>query len=83
MFSESAKFNQDLGRWNVQNLKYAHRMFYDAEAFRQNLCSWGDKIANKYEFRATEMFKGTTCPDTTDPDLSFDDTMGPFCYPCE
>jgi len=40
MFSESGSFNQDIGAWNVSNVKDMSRMFGSAIAFNQDIGAW-------------------------------------------
>lgn len=80
MFLGAKDFNGDLSSWNVENCVDMTGMLHQATSFRQDLCSWGSTI----QLHAGEdIFLGTNCPMTGDPDWSSDDpTPGPFCYPC-
>jgi hypothetical protein len=58
-------------------------MFYNAEAFDQNLCTWGPLLNAALEAGDVEnMFYGaTSCVSEEDPDLS-SSPPGPLCHSC-
>jgi hypothetical protein len=57
-------------------------MFYDASAFNQDLCMWGQSISSGVT-NLGDMFAETSCENgiATTPDLSTT-PPGPFCYMC-
>ena len=40
MFGYTAKFNQDISRWNVSKVENMQNMFLEAMSFNQDLSSW-------------------------------------------
>ena len=81
MFNNAYKFNRDLSSWDVSSVSTVFEMFYAAEAFRQNLCSWGSKVHRNTN--VANMFTGSNCPyNATYPDLINNYPYGPFCYAC-
>ena len=72
-FQDSA-FNQDISRWNVSNMHNLYGAFMDAKNFSQNLCAWGSLLP--LDANVADMFKGTACPNTSDPVLPH----GPLCW---
>jgi surface protein len=56
MFYGATAFNQDIGDWNVANVKYMGYMFYGATAFNQDIGDWN--VANVLTM--TFMFNGAT-----------------------
>jgi surface protein len=48
------KFNEDISRWDVSNVKNMYRMFYDAKSFNQPLNGWD--VSNVTDM--TSMFLG-------------------------
>nr|WP_307910965.1 BspA family leucine-rich repeat surface protein [Mycoplasmopsis bovis] len=56
MFFEAKKFNQDISKWNTENVTNMIGLFSGAENFNQPLNSWNvSKVTNMYE-----MFIGST-----------------------
>ena len=47
MFTYCAEFNQDISKWNVENVKNVNSMFMCCLKFNQNLENWKIKIRNK------------------------------------
>jgi surface protein len=73
-------FTSDLSNWDVSRLTDAASMFYEADLFDQNLCSWGARLPENVE--VTDMFSLTNCSELDDPSTD-DITRGPFCAICE
>lgn len=74
-------FNQPLSSWDVGSTRQYRSMFQNS-FFNQNLCPWMDKYkATGVTFYTTSnnVFAGSACPDTSDPDYN----LGPWCYPCQ
>lgn len=72
-------FNEDLTKWDMANAVTTERMFFQAQSYNQDLCSWGLKLNPNVV--TADMFVGTNCPNTSDP--SFDiSPPGPFCHDC-
>ena len=40
MFLGTKKFNQDISKWNVSNVKYMDDMFYSKYLFYQDILQW-------------------------------------------
>lgn len=76
-FDGAAAFNQPLSNWNVFKLVRMKAAFRGASNFSQNLCHWMTLLPEHAEM--TDMFKGTACPNPSDPVLS---EGGPFCFDC-
>jgi hypothetical protein len=72
------KFNRDLSSWNIETCEDMTGMLHQATSFHQDLCPWGSTIQ---QHAGENIFLGTDCPITDDPDWS-DETTGPLCYPC-
>nr|WP_307910012.1 BspA family leucine-rich repeat surface protein [Mycoplasmopsis bovis] len=50
MFFEAKKFNQDISKWNTENVTNMIGLFSGAENFNQPLNSWNvSKVTNMYE----------------------------------
>ena len=86
MFYHASSFNGDVSRWNVAAVQDMYQMFRGASNFSQNLCAWGTMLLLAKEtatpvVRVRGMFRGTSCPNQTDPDLSAS-PPGPFCFNC-
>eukprot|EP00980_Cylindrotheca_fusiformis_P005660 scaffold1184_cov132-Cylindrotheca_fusiformis.AAC.81 len=79
MFQNADAFNQDISEWNVSQATDIRMMFHGAKSFDQNLCSWGSKIQMTV---VSDMFDGTSCPTTDDPDWS-SPIKGPLCFECQ
>lgn len=79
MFMGATVFDRDLSSWNVENCVDMKGMFHQATSYRQNLCPWGSIL---HTDPGEDIFRGTDCPMTEDPDWSDDATFGPFCFPC-
>jgi surface protein len=78
MFFGARSFNGDVSNWKVSDQTKMDDMFLEANSFQQDLCSWGQHV----EAQAGEnMFQGTSCPFTDDPDWTRA-TTGPFCHEC-
>jgi hypothetical protein len=60
----------------VSSLGDASRMFQEAGKFNQNLCAWGERLADSAI--VVDMFKNTSCPDASDPSPK----AGSFCHVC-
>lgn len=78
MFMGAQEFNWDLSSWNIESCVDISGMLHHATSFHQDLCSWGPTIT---QHAGENIFLGTDCPITDDPDWS-DASSGPFCYPC-
>ena len=75
----SSIFNGDLSNWDVSSdTLLMDRMFYDNEAFNQDLCAWGDKFpyVNADGNIASDIFAESGCTFQDTPHL---DKRGPFC----
>ena len=79
MFMGAREFNGDLSSWNIENCVDMTGMLHQATSFHQDLCSWGPSIQ---QHAGEDIFRGTDCPITEDPDWSNERTSGPLCYPC-
>ncbi|CAJ1930739.1 unnamed protein product [Cylindrotheca closterium] len=80
MFMGAKDFNGDVSSWNVGNCVDMTGMLHQATSFHQDLCSWGSTIQQNV---GEDIFRGTDCPMTGDPDWSdAGTTTGPFCFPC-
>lgn len=64
---ENTFYNRDLSAWKMSSAVDLDRMFYNASTFRQSLCPWSDSISTVASVK--DLFHGTNCPDTSDPDL--------------
>ena len=40
MFCDCLKFNSDLSRWDVSNVRYMYEMFYYCKNFNSDLSTW-------------------------------------------
>lgn len=67
-FAYQETFNTDIGCWEVSSVTDMSEMFLDASSFFQNLNVWGDKVP-RGDIVTTDMFKGTNCEITDDPDI--------------
>jgi surface protein len=74
---ENSVYNRDLSAWDVSSGTSFVRMSYNAKDFDQNLCTWN--ISDTAD--VNEMFMGTACPETNDPNVNFMD-VSPICYKC-
>ena len=74
-------FNEDISGWDVSRASSMRAMFRGAGSFSQNLCDWGVQLAGK-AVEVDDMFKGTKCPFTENPDMSKNPPT-PFCNQCE
>ena len=84
MFAVNCFFNQDVSAWNVENLSDMTRFLFEAAAFDQDLCTWGDVVSS--DLIVKEAFDLTACEFTDDPLFrgNFNRVAnGPFCAPCE
>jgi hypothetical protein len=88
MFYGARSFNQPLASWDISGVRNMKEMFHRALNFNQDLCSWGDQIrfvlleqTTKDVVPGEELFAGTSCPLTNDPDWTRP-IQGPFCYQC-
>lgn len=79
VLAECPQFNQPLQSWSLRNAGSLEAMFVSSSSFNQNLCSWGISLSPSVD--VSNMFLGTSCQDTDDPDLSAD-PPGPFCFEC-
>ena len=80
MFYFAQKFNRNIAEWDVSNVYNMTKMFEQANAFRQDLCSWGMQLSHT---DVRMMFDFTDCiAKNQDPDLYKIPTAGPFCAPC-
>jgi Mycoplasma protein of unknown function, DUF285 len=77
-FLNAKLFNADVSSWDVSSLGDASRMFQEAGNFNQNLCAWGERLPDSAI--VVDMFKNTSCPDTSDPSSPL---VGPFCHACD
>jgi surface protein len=61
MFAGAKKFNQDLSKWNVENVTNMEGMFTSALEFNQDLSSWiVSKVTNmNYMFSNAKRFSYT------------------------
>ena len=80
MFENAAIFNQNLNEWDVSSVTNMNEMFANATNFDQNLCPWGSKLTGR-AVEATNVFDGSGCNITDDPDLEAD-VPGPLCVEC-
>jgi Mycoplasma protein of unknown function, DUF285 len=74
---ENTIYDRDLSPWDLSSAAELDRMFANATAFRQSLCNWQYTIPKNAS--VTEMFVGTDCPDTGDPDLTAW-PVNPLCF---
>lgn len=77
-FKDAAAFNSDISHWNVTSVCNFTSFLDGAQSFEQDLSSWLPAIqASTCPSTpvATNMLKGTSCADTSNPDL----TTGPIC----
>jgi surface protein len=81
MFEGCTAFNSDLSAWDVSSVTDARSMFNGCTAFNQNLCAWGDELDVPSSIWVRDMFDGTACPSTEDPDLDAA-VLGPLCFEC-
>ena len=83
LFLAASQFNQDLSSWNFYSATNMDNMFYDATSFHQDLCAWGPKMTNlsKPQRFAFQMFFGTNCSSTADPNFQAD-PVSPLCSVC-
>jgi surface protein len=79
MFFGARSFNGDISKWKVSDQTKMDDMFLEATSFQQDLCSWGEYVQAQ---AGENMFQGTSCPSTDDPDWTRA-TTGPFCYGCD
>lgn len=66
----------DISKWDVSNVKHLDRAFYGALSFSEDLCDWGEHLANLED--AKDMFVGTDCDDKGDP-IPGSNPPGPLC----
>ncbi|CAB9528445.1 Mycoplasma protein of unknown function, DUF285 [Seminavis robusta] len=71
----------DYSSWDVSNATSFEGLFQGLETFNQNLCSWGLLDYQQGIPSTKDMFVGTACPTTEDPDFNAV-PAGPFCHPC-
>jgi surface protein len=79
MFVASTSFTGNLSSWDVSSVTNMYQMFKDAKSYNGDLCDWGSRIDTLID--VTDMFTDTSCPVTSDPDLSTS-PPGPFCVGC-
>lgn len=68
MFENALSFDQDLSTWKMSSAEELDRMFYGASALNQDLCLWQYYLPSTAS--VNQMFFGTDCEDTDDPDLT-------------
>ncbi|MFN9979615.1 MAG: BspA family leucine-rich repeat surface protein, partial [bacterium] len=73
----ATNFNQPIGNWNVVSVTTMDFMFYDADKFNHDLCSWYKKLPSTTTF--TDIFSGTSCAIKAIPDLQ---VKASFCQAC-
>lgn len=70
----------DISGWNVARVESFRDMFRDNTNISSlDLCAWGDVM--RPDANVANMFRGTNCPETGDPNLTAI-PPGPFCVPC-
>jgi hypothetical protein len=77
MFAGAHSYNQYMGSWNLGGDQIMSYMFYSATSFNQNLCTWYKRSMNPTA--AVDVFKGSGCSSTTDPDFT---SKGSLCQSC-
>lgn len=76
MFEFACEFNADISGWDISNVESFDYMFNEAQAFDQDLCSWGSLM--QVSANVTNMFMDSACPDPGDPVAP----NGPYCVVC-
>ena len=79
MFYGAETFDKDIGTWDVSMATSMVSMFEGAKSCNEDLCVWADKISNKVNLKATNMFAGSDCDITGDPVFVGDGVTGSFC----
>ena len=81
MFLNAISFNGDISSWQPASGQYLGGLLQGASSFYQDLCdtSFGNDIPAGAS--VSNMFAGTACEQTLDPDL-LAAMRGPFCYVC-
>mmetsp|Transcript_13615 Transcript_13615/g.26134 ORF Transcript_13615/g.26134 Transcript_13615/m.26134 type:complete len:373 (+) Transcript_13615:122-1240(+) len=69
-----------LPNWDVSSVIDATEMFLNATNFNSNLCAWDNIVPQS--LATTDMFQGTSCPDTSSPNLSSGLSSRPWCQIC-
>jgi hypothetical protein len=77
LFVDAQAFDKPLNKWKPTSVKDMSTMFFGAEVFKQNLCSWLGRAPTKAD--VNQMFEASGCPQADNPDLSSD---GPMCKKC-
>ena len=75
-------FNQPLDNWDLSSVTDMSWMFFNAEAFNQNLCQWKAYINQKVDYH--NIFQGTACPQSAfHAEWGVTATFGfPMCQAC-
>jgi surface protein len=79
MFSQSG-FNQPLSSWDVTNVVDMRQAFNYIQSFNQNLCSWGAQNQILVQENVTDIFAGTACSNTEDPQVAA--PVSTWCTTC-
>jgi hypothetical protein len=69
------KDNKPLESWDISNVVNLTRMFYHAESFEEDLCSWYF-IPYQQTPLVVDMFYGSNCGNESDPNFS---SKASFC----
>mmetsp|Transcript_22692 Transcript_22692/g.52459 ORF Transcript_22692/g.52459 Transcript_22692/m.52459 type:complete len:82 (+) Transcript_22692:522-767(+) len=79
MFDGAISFNQDIGGWDVSNVKNMIQMFIGATEFDQNLCGWKRKQRS-----CDGMFDDSKCEkQSLEICYAYDDVPEYVCQPCD
>jgi len=81
MFLDATSFNRPLDKWKLSSLESMSSMFYGANRFNQNLCSWTDDLPRSFSCDSSDPlynpFAGTLCP------VQSECNFGNLCHHCE